>query len=279
VVGEDFKTKELSKKGLSVLDAAILDRLEHTIKKVTAAMEKYQFGAASSALYDFVYDDFCSNYLEMSKIALSHGGEEAEVTKQVLYKVNKAIILMIYPYAPFVGEEMYLSLPEHQSSIMKESYPEFEKAFVSKKASDEEKVLEMMIKDIRNYKSASSMAPNAKVKLVVSPKEPFKGSGEYLSRFAFASSYEVKKEALKGTPFLYQDCEMTVEEDIDKAALKSKLEKDEQSLTFEVERSTKMLANPGFASKAPKEKVQAEKDKLEQNKKLLEAVKTKLATL
>ncbi len=279
VVGDDFKAKSLSKKDLSVLDAAILDHLEHTIKKVTAAMEKYQFGAASSALYDFVYDDFCSAYLEMSKIALSHGGEEAETTKQVLYKVMKDIILMIYPYAPFVGEEMYLSLPEHKDSIMLESYPEFEKAFLSKKASDEEKVLEMMIKDIRNYKSASSMAPNAKVKLVVSPKEPFKGSGEYLSRFAFASSYEVRKEALNGTPFLYKDCEMTVEEDIDKSALKAKLQKDEESLEFEVNRSTKMLANPGFTAKAPKEKVQAEKDKLAANEKLLDAVKAKLASL
>ena len=57
-------------------------------------MEVYQFGQASSALYDFVYDDFCSSYLEMSKISLSKGGVEAEVTKQVLYQVMKDIILM-----------------------------------------------------------------------------------------------------------------------------------------------------------------------------------------
>jgi valyl-tRNA synthetase len=279
VLGEDFKAAPLEKKDLSVLDAAILDHLEHTIKKVTSKMETYQFGQASSALYDFVYDDFCSNYLEMSKIALSHGGKEEATTKQVLAYVNKAILLMICPFAPFVAEEMYCSLPEHKDSIMLERYPEYDAHFLSKKAADEEKILEAMIKDIRNYKSSQSMAPNAKVRLAVSPKEPFNGSGEYLSRFAFASSYTVKKEALSGTPFLYPGYEMSVEEDIDKATLQAKLEKDKASLEFEVARSEKMLSNPGFVSKAPEAKINAEKEKLDANKKLLAAVMTKLSAL
>jgi valyl-tRNA synthetase len=279
VLGDVFKAVPLVKKDLSVLDAAILDRLEHTIKKVTSKMESYQFGQASSALYDFVYDDFCSSYLEMSKIALSHGGKEEATTKQVLAYVNKAILLMIYPFAPFVAEEMYCSLPEHQDSIMLESYPEYDAHFINKKAADEEKILEAMIKDIRNYKSSNGMAPNAKVRLAVSPKEPFAGSGEYLSRFAFASSYEVKKEALSGTPFLYPGYELSVEEDVDKSVLKAKLEKDKASLEFEVARSEKMLANPGFVAKAPEAKINAEKEKLDANKKLLAAVMSKLAAL
>lgn len=279
VLGENYTPRSLEKKSLSAIDLAILDRLEHTIKKVTAKMESYQFAQASSILYDFVYDDFCSSYLEMSKVALQKGDEGSEKTKDVLYFAMKSIILMIYPYAPFVSEEMYCSLPAHLESIMLESYPKVDASFYSKKAVEEEKILEAMIKDIRNYKSTHSLAPNAKVKLVVSPKEPFKGSGEYLSRFAFASSYLVSNSALAGSPFLYPGCEMVVEEDIDPAELKSKLLKDEASLKFEVERSEKMLANPGFASKAPAEKVNAEKEKLAKNKSLLAAIEEKLASL
>ena len=52
---------------------------------------------------------------------------------------------------------------------------------------------------------AINIAPNAKVKLAVSPKEPFPGSGEYLTRFAFASSYEIRPDELSGSPFLYPD--------------------------------------------------------------------------
>jgi hypothetical protein len=86
---------------------------------------------------------------------------------------------MIYPYAPFVGEEMYLSLPSHKASVCLESYPEFEKEYVSPKAVAAFRLLEGMIKDIRNFKSEKSLAPNAPVKLVVTPKEPFKGFGDY----------------------------------------------------------------------------------------------------
>jgi valyl-tRNA synthetase len=279
VLGETYQPVALDKKKLSTLDAAILDRLEHTIKKVTTKMDQYQFGQASSYLYDFVYDDFCSSYLENSKISLSKGGEEAEVTKAVLFTVMKDIILMIYPYAPFVCEEMYLSLPEHKESIMLETYPEYDAHLLNKKAVEALSILNAMIKDIRNYKAAQGLAPNAKVKLVVSPKEPFKGSGEYLSRFAFASSYSVSKEALKGSPFLYNGCELVVEEDIDPAELKAKLLEEEKSLTFEVERGNKILSNPGFLAKAPKEKVEAEQEKLLKNKSLLAAIEEKLKAL
>jgi valyl-tRNA synthetase len=66
----------------------------------------------------------------------------------------KDIILMIYPYAPFVGEEMYLSLAgASKIRSCSSAIPNSTKAFLSKKAADEEKILEMMIKDIRNYKA------------------------------------------------------------------------------------------------------------------------------
>ncbi|MBR3675102.1 MAG: class I tRNA ligase family protein, partial [Bacilli bacterium] len=249
------------------------------IKSVRSEMDKYHFGQASSILYDFVYDDFCSSYLEMSKIALSHEGKEADVTKDVLYTVMKDIILMIYPYTPFVTEEMYLSLPGHKKSIMEEPYPEYDRHLINKKAVEKLSILEGMIKDIRNYKSTNGMAPNAKVRLLVSPAEPFEGSGEYLKRFTFASSYEIKGESLGGSSFLYPGYELMVEEDVDPAILKEKLLKEKETLEFEISRSEKMLGNPGFVSKAPKEKVDLEKAKLEKNKGILESLKNKLASL
>jgi len=279
VLGDDYKVKNPCKKALSVLDLAILDRLEHTIKAVTSKMEAYQFGQASSILYDFVYDDFCSSYLEMSKVTLQKGGAEAIATKDTLYYVVRAIILMIYPYAPFVSEEMYLSLPEHKASVCLESYPEFEKEYVSPKAIASFRLLEAMIKDLRNFKSEKGIAPNAPVKLVVTPKEPFKGFGDYLGRFSFAESIQYKETAPEGHPFLYTGYSLSVEEAISKDELKAKLLKEEESLKFEVERSSKMLSNPGFVKKAPADKVAAEQDKLEKNKALLAEVEARLKTL
>ncbi|MCQ2772669.1 MAG: valine--tRNA ligase [Bacilli bacterium] len=276
-LGEDYKPALPNKKELTPIDAAILDKLQRVIKAVTKKMDEYQFGQASSILYDFVYDDFCSSYLEMSKVALQKGDSKA--TKDTLFYIMKSIILMIYPYAPFVTEEMYLSLPEHLDSIMLETYPTYDKNYLNAKAVKAVATLENMIKDIRNYKSTSGLAPNEKVKLSLSPKEPFKGASEYLARFSFASSITITKEELGGNTFLYSGMEMAVEEDIDKEALKAKLLKDEEKLIAEVSRGEKMLSNPGFVSKAPKAKIDIETEKLEKNKELLATVRAKLANL
>lgn len=277
VIGEDFKPSPLAKKELSTLDASILDKLERTIKKVTEKMEKYQFGQASSILYNFVYDDFCSSYLEMSKVALQ--GENKEVTKNVLYKVMREIILMISPYAPFVSEEMYLSLPYHKESICVETYPVYDRSLLNKKATEKVAVLEEMIRDIRNYKSQNEIAPNAPVRLVISPKEPFENASEYLKRFSFASEIKISSSPLEGNPFFYDGYELLVEEDIDVDALKAKLEKEKARLESEVGRGEKMLSNPSFVSKAPTEKVKLEQEKLQKNKALLSSVLAKLNTL
>lgn len=276
VLGEDYSPEEVDKKKLGTLDSYIIDRLEKTIKKVGSKMDSYEFGQASAALYDFVYDDFCSQYLEFSKIALAHGGEEAKITKDTLYKVMKSIILMIYPYCPFVSEEMYLSLPKAKDSIMCEPYPEYEKNLLNKRAVDKVKILQEMIRDIRNYKSSNGIAPNAKVRLIVSPKEPFEGFGEYLSRFAFASSYAVKKETLGGNSFMYPGFSMIVEEDVDKDVLLQRLLKQKEHLESEISRSSKILSNQGFIAKAPKEKIDAEKEKLSANETLLKSVNEKI---
>lgn len=265
-LGEDYVYHKPTKKGLSTLDAAILDKLNRTIRAVGAKMERYEFGQASSILYNFVYDDFCSSYLEMSKVSLSKGDS---VTKDVLFLVMKDIILMIYPFAPFIAEEMYLSLPLHLDSIMLETYPTFERSRLNKEAVEAVSVLENMIRDIRSYKSQEGLAPNAKVKLSLYPKAPFIGAEDYLARFVFASQIEVVSEPQAGSPFLYPGCSLSVEADISKEEMTSRLLKEKARLIEEITRGERMLSNPGFVKKAPKEKIALEEEKLTKNKQLL----------
>lgn len=277
-LGEDFSPKGINKKALGTLDKALLTRLMRTIKKVTEKMDKYEFGQASSILYDFVYDDFCSSYLEMSKISLQNE-KEKESTKEVLYFTLKNILLMIYPYCPFISEELYSSLPAHKNSIMEESYPEFDKSLVYGRADKSFSLLEAMIKDIRNYKTKEGLAPNSNVELVLSPKEPFKGASLYLSRFTFASKIELSKEKLTGNPFIYGDYSMTVKENIDASKLLAKLNNEKEKVIFEIKRSESMLNNPNFVRKAPKEKVALEEEKLSKNKALLEEITLRIKDL
>ena len=277
-IGEDFVPSPIDKKKLSTIDASILDRLQRTIKKVSTKMEQFQFGQASTALYNFVYDDFCSSYLEMSKLSLQNE-ETAPMTKNVLYKVMREIILMISPYAPFVSEEMYLSLPNHLESVCLETYPEYDRSLLNKKATEKVKILEEMIRDIRNYKSSNDIAPNQPVRLVISPKDPFESASSILKRFTFASDIKITKDSLEGNPFFYNGIELLVEEDIDKELLKERLLKEKEHLEAEIARGEKMLSNPGFINKAPAEKVRLEREKLQKNQLLFDNIVHKIQTL
>lgn len=266
---------------LDVVDKYILTKLETTIQNVTSNMEKYDFANASTHLYNFVYDDFTSWYVELCKVKLN--GEDKELkqnTKAVLIKVLKDIILMIYPYTPFIAEEIYLALPGHKESIMLDSYPEYDESLVYE---EESKIIEdliHMIKDIRAYKVENNLAPNAKVKLTLVPstsldEELFK---TYLTRFGFASEVNVASSG-EGEVKVYGVGQLIIEDNVNKEELLLKIEKEIARLTSEVNRGEKMLSNPNFLAKAPQAKIDQETNKLNAYKAELQTYLDKKAKL
>ena len=265
---------------LDVIDKYILTRLETTVQNVTSNMEKYDFANASTHLYNFVYDDFTSWYVELCKVKLN--GEDQELkqnTKAVLIKVLKDIILMIYPYTPFIAEEIYLALPGHKESIMLDSYPEFDSSLIYENESKVVEELIKMIKDVRAYKVENNLAPNAKVKLtIISEDIDREFFTTYLTRFAFAESvkYNVTSE---GAVKVYANCQMIIEDNVDKGELLAKIEKEIARLTSEVARGEKMLSNPNFLAKAPASKVEQETNKLNAYKAELQTYLDKKAKL
>lgn len=248
---------------LDDIDKFILTRLERTIEKVTSSMEKYDFANASTYLYNFVYDDFTSCYVELSKIKLNSTDKLVkDNTIAVLLKVLKSIILMIYPYTPFIAEEIYLNLPGHKESIMLDSYPEVDKSLIYEDSEKKIKDLIDMIKDVRAYKVENNLAPNAKVKLTLIPTSDVDLTDYlvYLKRFTFAEDIKISNNN-QGNIKIYQFVNMLIEEDIDKDTLLKKFDEEIERLTKEVERSEKMLSNPNFISKAPEEKIKLEREK------------------
>ena len=252
---------------LDLIDKFILSRLNHCIQNVTENMEKYDFSNASTHLYNFVYDDFTSWYLELSKVKFS--SENNINTKKVLLKVLKAIILMIYPYTPFIAEEIYLSLPNHKESIMLESYPKVDNSLFDEQAEIEISSLIQMIKDIRVFKVNNNMSPNAKIKLYLYGDFDFSLITPYLARFTFAEDIYINQGDKKNLASIYKIGQMYIEEDISKEELLKKIESKITFLNNEIARCDKMLSNPNFVNKAPKEKVECEQNKLNEFKKQL----------
>ena len=257
--GEEKLDEEINLSKLSLIDKYILTRLEKTITNVTINMEKYDFANASTHLYNFVYDDFTSWYLELSKVTMNHE------TKKVLLKVLKSIILMIYPYTPFIAEEIYLNLPYHGESICLEKYPEYEEKYVFEESEKVVSSLISMIKDVRSFKVDNSLAPNSKVRLYLNHVGSFDFQTilPYLKRFTFANEVIIDDESKKDLSSIYYIGELYIEEDLDKELLKKKFDDKISAIKSELLRGDKMLNNPAFIAKAPEKKINEEKAKRE----------------
>jgi valyl-tRNA synthetase len=282
-LGDDFKVQDIDFKVLSAPEKDILVKLNAAIKNIQKNMDKFEFGMASQYLYNFVYNDFCGNYLEVSKVSLQGDNiTKQNETKQVLLYVLKNIILLIYPFTPFIAEELYQNLPCHLESIMLESYPLPRKDVHVGKANKEMNLLYNMIKDIRQYKSAEKLAPNIQLNYVISSKEKyFDGFEVILKRFTFANKIEFigEKQRVNGNIFNYDNATLFIQQNINIDEEIDKLKKEIATLINEVSRGEKMLSNDHFIEKAPKDKIELEKNKLQKNKQHLDDVSNKLKEL
>ena len=279
VLPEGFKEEKINTKDLSALDQWIINRLEKTIRDVTNNMEKYDFNVASGHLYNFVYDDFCSQYLEMSKVSLSSNDEKVRnITYQVLFKCLKDIILLIYPYTPFIAEELYLNLPIHLDSIMLETYPKYEANMVHLGVNKQVEVLFDIIRDVRNYKIENKLAPNAKLDLSINLRiKMFVGYENYLQRFTFSEIKIVDDSIvnMRGELKIYDNADLLIVNETGKEEILARIDKEIALEENEIARCQKMLSNPNFVNKAPKEKVALEEQKLKQHEENLALLKEK----
>ncbi len=271
----NYEFKELDFNSLNKMDKFILSRLDETIKKVTINMDKYEFGIASSILYNFVYDDFCDYYLEMSKVTLNNESFNKESTYFTLIKVLKDIVLMIYPFCPFIAEEIYLSLPIRKDSIMLEDYPTF-----NNYEDDNKEVLlvKEVIEKVRAYKVENELAPNAKISIKIQTELKIDDLLAYIERFTFANEVKLIENSEENlTSIILKNGVLYIVDNINKDELKEKLNKQLEDVNKEILRSENLLNNPNFINKANPEKVNKEKEKyqnyLEQKNILLEKLK------
>ena len=262
-LGDDFEPLEdVSKLKLSAADQYLYKNFNSTIEAVKKNMDKYELGQASKYLYNFIYDIFCSNYIEFAKIDLKKDEERVKVVKNVLYDVLKRLLIALFPFTPFIAEDIYLHLPKHKTSMYEEEYPsKLKKRLTKDKIGDS--IVEM-IKHVRQIKVNASLEPNYKVDLsLFTSKNNFDEVKDYLSRLCFASSLTLLKEEEKGLVY-FSKIGLKVSYEAKKED-SSEINKRIEILKKEIERSSKMLNNPAFVKKAPEALVNKEREKLKAN--------------
>ncbi len=271
-------------------DKWIISRLNETIGEVTRLFDSFEFGEAGRALYNFIWNDFCDWYIEMSKEDLNGTDEQAKKdTQNILCYVLDQTLRLLHPIMPFVTEKIWLEMPHDGESLVTAKYPEYAAADVDEVAQSEMENLIELIKAVRNSRAEVNAPMSSAIEILIKTssektKKIFEANVDYIERFCHPKKLEISAAVV--APDLAMTSVITGAEvylpladliNIDEEILR--LQKEVKKLESEVTRGEKKLGNKRFVANAPAEVVTQEREKLGEYKTKLEATKERIATL
>ena len=259
-------------KNKSVADEWILTRLNETIEEVTRHIERYDFGEAGRHLYNFIWDDFCDWYIEMSKLPLYGDDEQAkQTTRSVLVYVLDQILRMLHPFMPFITEEIWQHIPHEGESITVAKWPEVNPNYNFAQSAKEMERLVAIIRAVRNVRAEVDVALSKPIKILIKANdetvvEELNKNEQYLKRFCNPESLTISTEIdipeqSKTAVVTGAEIFFPLEGLIDLEEELKRLEEELKKWNSEVERVQKKLANENFVNKAPEKIVQEEREK------------------
>jgi len=252
--------KELNFDDLSETDKWILTKYEKIVESTTKHMDNYEFNLVGAELYNFIWEDFCSNYIEFSKFR-----SDNQTTKSTLCYVLTGILKMMHPFMPFVTEEIYNMLPiKTHESIMISNYPKVNNQNIFNNETEKIDYLIDFIRMFRNVKLENNLPKDIKVK--INNNEDYTLISKLLKLENFITEEEnITKYNVSNS--LY-NIDIFYEKQVTEEELKLK-EKQIESLKQSIERRKKLLSNENYVAKAPKQLVETEKQKLEEEENAL----------
>ena len=283
---EDYEFKGINEKELSIADKWILNRLNSAIYSINENMEKYEFGVASTYMYNFIWNDFCSWYIELAKLGLnSDSSTVRKSTYDTLFYVLDAITKLIHPFMPFVSEEIYQALHgSKEVTITTSSWPKIDERFNEKESTMD--LIQDIITNVRATKNEYNLAPSKPIDIIIRSFDDnnlslLEENRKYLERFTFANTLEFindNRQIDKCKTIILTNLEVfiplsgmiNIEEEI------KNLTNEINKLTGEIKRCEGMLNNPNFLNKAPEAKINEERAKLENYKSKMNIAKERL---
>jgi valyl-tRNA synthetase len=281
---------------LSMADRWILSRLQTVTSEVNRQFEQYRFDLASQALYDFIWSEYCSWYLELSKPVLTNVDateEQKRGTRQTLVRVLETILRLSHPLMPFITEEIWQQIKgltgaqtDNDDTIMLQSFPKADKSLVDTDAEADILWVQDVITGVRNIRAEMNIGPSKGIPALfknadTNDQRRIKDNGSFLTTLAKLDSIDIlptEAEAPMAVTQLIGNLELLVPmaDLIDKDAEVSRLQKEIGKLDKEVSRLAGKLNNPKFVDKAPADVVAKENEKLDGYKndqqKLLEQI-------
>jgi valyl-tRNA synthetase len=258
----------------SLPDTWIRSRLQSTIQKVHDLFRIYRFDMLAQTLYEFIWNEYCDWYLELSKPILyaSDNETKAQGTRFTLIEVLETLLRLAHPFIPFITEEIWQRIArvchKHGDTIMLQPYPTYDPTLANEDAEKDMAWLKKVVIALRNIRGEMNIAPNNTISLILN-----KGNEETKERILRMTVYiqTLAKVAnirwLDGTPpviaatALVDELELFIPmtDLIDKQAEITRLLKEINKLETDIEKSRSKLNNPNYLEKAPQHIVEQEK--------------------
>jgi valyl-tRNA synthetase len=284
-VGAGFEVEHAE---LALHDRWILSRLNKTAHSVEDALADYDFYAAVQTLYHFFWDDFCDWYIELTKadVTAEQASPARDAARSRVVTVLEQALRLLHPFMPYITEELWQRLPGvsekllHPAyagappTIMLASYPQSDEELIDENAEAEMQAVIELISRVRNIRSEVNIKPGERVRVLVGATDGglravFEANKDQIMRIARASELVVRErlEAPRASArnVLAGGAEVAVplEGLIDFAQERERLGGERDKLQKEASKLEAQLANPQFAERAPVEKVNEAKARLQ----------------
>ena len=263
---------------LEIADKWILSKLNTLIAQVTDNLERYELGIAVQKVYDFIWDDYCDWYIELTKARLY--GEEAQSKQtaiQVLVYVLDQTLRLLHPFIPFITEEIWQSIPHQGQALIVAPWPKTDAALAFPQEETQMEAVTQAIRAVRARRAEMNVPPSKKATLyVVTEKTAVFTQGiPFIQRLAYAGEVVVSSadpdgagdmvSAVTADARLYIPLDQLVDVAGELTRVNRELEKAEKNLAA----TEGKLANEKFTARAPEAVVNAEREKAEKFRALI----------
>lgn len=263
---------------LTLADRWIISALQRTEAEVSRHLDQFRFDLATQSLYEFIWNQYCDWYLELSKPVLwdeSAPVERLRGTRRTLVRVLETVLRLAHPFMPFITEEIWQSIKgfagKSGDSIMLQAYPVADETKIDTQAEADIEWLKAFINGIRNIRAEMNINPGKPLEVLLNhynaeDKRRLQDNEAFLKKLAKLDSVTLLtgNDAPPSATALVGDMEVLVPIAglIDKEAELARLEKEIQKLTAEAQRTSGKLSNASFVEKAPAEVIEKERAKL-----------------
>ncbi|TVU72875.1 MULTISPECIES: valine--tRNA ligase [Cobetia] len=286
---------------LSLADRWIIARLQQTEQQVTRALEEFRFDHASQALYEFIWNEYCDWYLELSKPVLWDENASAEAkrgTRRTLVRALETILRLIHPMMPFISEEIWQRIAPYAGksvegeSIMSQPWPQAEADRIDEQAILDIEWLKGVIIAVRNIRNELNLSPGKPLDVFLKngaagDDERLEANRRFLSKLArlesitfLAAGDEAPMSAIQRVGEL--EVLVPMAGLIDKEAELKRIDKEHEKQQKVITGLENKLSNEKFVGRAPADVVEKERAKLadaQAELALLESQRTKIETL